>query len=180
MSSTTSFAPPRQTDTDKDDGAPTLGDHATKDDSAPSPTSRISAEEAKLYYYGLPSRPVLVARTTTTPWEMPTGPEVYLKPKELRVVGRHKIVDVWNDNMAGKVFAILDENKVQVTSIDLVRFGYYPGEPSGGVIVWIGVQPGSLSQEGGHDVAHQCKRVLSDNGLTDVDVEIRESIVYRG
>jgi hypothetical protein len=30
--------------------------------------------EAKLYYAGLPSKPVLVARTGI-PWEAPTGPE---------------------------------------------------------------------------------------------------------
>ena len=48
----------------------------------PSPLSEL---EAKFYYAGLHSAPVLVARTGTTPWEVPTGPGTYQKLEELRV-----------------------------------------------------------------------------------------------
>ncbi|KAH8980630.1 hypothetical protein EDB86DRAFT_514224 [Lactarius hatsudake] len=134
----------------------------------------VSDQEAKLYYAGLPSKPVLVARTGSTPWEAPTGPEANLKMKELRVVGRHEISNVWDD-LAPKVIAILDAKGVKFTSIDLVRFGY-EDEPSGNVVIWIGVSPNSVSYEVGIDAALQCKKeLLSENGLDDVEIEIRES-----
>ena len=85
--------------------------------------SPISSTEAKYYYAGLPSAPALVARTGTTPWEVPTGPEAYRKLKELRVVGNHAINEVWEDNLALKLRALLDSMKVKWTSTDVVRIG---------------------------------------------------------
>lgn len=67
-----------------------------------SPLSPPSETEAKYYYYGLPSRPTLVARTGTTPWEAPTSPEAYPTAKELRPVGNHAIVDVWDGGLAAR------------------------------------------------------------------------------
>ena len=46
----------------------------------PSPLSEL---EAKFYYAGLFSAPILVARSRTTPWEVPTGPDTYQKLQEL-------------------------------------------------------------------------------------------------
>jgi hypothetical protein len=135
----------------------------------------LSEAEAKDYYAGLPSRPQLVARTSTTPYEEPRGPEAHTKLKELRVVGNHKINKV-GDDLAHKVLNILKENKVEWTSTDIVRFGY-EGKRSGNVVLWIRVKPGSLSYQDGIDVAFKCKRVLVDFDLKDVDVEIRESII---
>lgn len=155
----------------------TPGDHSSTQATPPRPPP-VSDEEARLYYAGLPSRPLLVARTGTTPFELPTGPEAYPKLKELRIAGNHKIKEIWEDNLGLKVIAILDEKKVLWTSIDVVRFGYEE-EPSGNVVIWIGVKPGSLSREHGMDVALQCKGLLLDHNLDDVDVEIRESLVIR-
>lgn len=64
------------------------------------------------------------------------------------------------------------------TSTDVVRIGYVE-ESSGNVILWIGVKPDSLSYEQGIDMALQCKRLLLDYGINDVDVEIRQSEVIR-
>ena len=62
------------------------------------------------------------------------------------------------------------------TSIDIVRIGpakeYY--RP---VILWVGVTPGSLSHDDGLVVASKCKALLEEHDITDVDVEIRESVV---
>ena len=138
----------------------------------------MSDEEAKFYYAGLPSGPVLVARTGSTPWEAPTGLEAYRKLKELRVVGDHEINDVWEDDLALKVHAILHAKGVDWSSTDVVRIGYAE-EPSGDVILWIGVKPDSLSYDAGIDAALQCKRLLLDYGIKEVDVEIRESEVIR-
>ena len=64
--------------------------------------------ESKFYYAGLPSAPILVARSSTTPWEAPTGPEAYNRRKELRVVGNHAIKDVWEGDLSLKVHTLLE------------------------------------------------------------------------
>jgi hypothetical protein len=79
--------------------------------------------EAKYYYAGLPSAPVLVARTGTIPWEAPTGQEEYGVLKELRPVGNHPLREVWEDNLALKLHALLDSMKVDWTSTEVVRIG---------------------------------------------------------
>jgi hypothetical protein len=132
--------------------------------------------EAKYYYAGLPSAPALVARTGTAPWEAPTGPEAYRKLKELRVVGNHALKDVWEDNLALKLHALLDSMKAKWTSTDVVRIGN-TGESSAPVILWIGVMPASLSGHDGVVVAFKCRELLVEYDIFDVDVEIRESVV---
>jgi hypothetical protein len=137
-----------------------------------------SEMEAKFYYAGLPSGPVLVARTGTTPWEAPTGPEAYRKIRELRAVGDHALTKVWEDNLALKVHALLDEMEVKWTSTDVVRIGTIR-ESSAPVVLWIGVMPASLSGDDGVVVASRCREILVEYDIADVDVEIRESVVTR-
>jgi hypothetical protein len=134
--------------------------------------------ETMAYYFGLPSRPALVARTSTTPWVVPTGAYAYPEPKELRVVGNHALNEVWEDNLALKVHALLDSMQVKWTSTDVVRIGIV-GESSAPVILWVGVTPTSLSRANGTVVARKCREILEEYDITDVDVEIRESIVAR-
>ena len=50
-----------------------------------------SAIEAEFYYYGLPSKPRLIARSSYDIWIVPTGPEAYLDPKECILVGPHPL-----------------------------------------------------------------------------------------
>ncbi|KAH9020308.1 hypothetical protein EDB85DRAFT_531516 [Lactarius pseudohatsudake] len=142
----------------------------------PSPPPPPSKLEACTYYAGLPSRPRLIARTGI-PWEEPTGPEAYSRLRELRVVGEHEISDVWEDDLALKVHAILHAKGVDWTSTDVVRIRYIDDrdDPSGDVVLWIGVKPDSLSYKVGIDVALQCKGILLDYGINDVEVEIRQS-----
>src|SRR6266581_1579343 len=109
-----------------------------------SPPSKM---EAKFYYAGLPSTPVLVARTGP-PWEAPTGPEAYQMHKELRAAGNHALKEVWEDNLALKLHALLDSMRVKWTSTDVVRIGN-AGESSAPIILWIGVMPASLSGDDG-------------------------------
>ena len=149
---------------------------------APSHYSHISSRipsplEARLYYAGLPSSPALVARTGTR-WKAPTGPEAYPKRKELRAVGNHALKDVWEDNLSSKLHALLDSMETKWTSTDVVRIGIV-GESSAPVILWIGVMPGSLSGHDGVVVAFKCRELLVEYDITDVDVEIRESVATR-
>ena len=140
--------------------------------------SPLSEMEAKHYYAGLPSAPPLVARTSTTPWEAPTGPETHLPRKELRPVGEHALAGVWGDGLGRKVSDLLTSRKVDWTSVDLVRIGV-EDEYFAPVILWIGVTPGSLSHDDGSVVAHKCKELLEERGIADVDVEIRGSVIIR-
>ncbi|KAJ1301764.1 hypothetical protein OPQ81_008993 [Rhizoctonia solani] len=136
----------------------------------------ISELEATTYYAGLPSNPKLVARTGETPWKPPTGPEAYRVIKELRTVGNHALLKVWEDKLALDIHKVLDMMEVNWTSTDVVRIGK-AGESLPPVVLWIGVVPGSLSTNDGFIVASQCRECLEAFNITDVEVEIRESVV---
>ncbi|KAL0069091.1 hypothetical protein AAF712_003777 [Marasmius tenuissimus] len=144
--------------------------------------SPVTEMEANFYYSGLPSRPRLIARSSTTPWEQPIGPWAYSERKELRIVGDHPVVTIWapegRDGLSLQVMEILNSKRVQWTALDVIRIAKV-GEPSAPVIVWIGILPQSLSPPNGLDVALECKQVLVRNSITDVDVEIRETLVSR-
>ncbi|PWW72935.1 hypothetical protein C7212DRAFT_359997 [Tuber magnatum] len=140
--------------------------------------SPISPQEAKHYYHGLYSKPVLVARTGTTLWTVPRGPEAYLPYKELRPVGSHPLTAIWEDNLALEIHNILEWRSIQWTSTDVVRIGI-AGESVAPVIIWIGVKPNTLSGEDGFGVAQECKQLLVMNQILDVEIEIRESIITR-
>ena len=64
-------------------------------DSATSWTFPLGEQEAQLYYAGLPSRPILIARSSITPWTPPPSLEAYAELKELRPVGQHPISATW-------------------------------------------------------------------------------------
>ena len=105
--------------------------------------------------------------------------------KELKIPGDHEILEVWEDNIAFKVHAILDENNVDWSSTEIVRIDNV-GEPSGNIILWIGVwrrDPGGgstpLSYDGAVDVALKCKKLLVNYGFVDIDVELRESDIIQ-
>ena len=140
--------------------------------------------EAQLYYAGLPSKPRLITRTGP-PWEAPSGPEAYPRLKELKIPGDHEILEVWEDNLALKIHAILDQNDVDWSSTDIVRIGYVD-EHYGDVILWIGVwrpdpRRGAtpLSYDVAINVALKCKKLLEQYGIMDVDVELRESDIIQ-
>ena len=154
----------------------TLGDSTERE--TPSLPHPVSSEEARHYYAGLPSKPILIARTGRAQWEAPRGPEAYLKPKELRIVGVHEIEDIWEDDLAPGIHAILEQKNIDWSSTDVVRMGYV-GEPSGDVILWIGVRSDSISYEVAIDAAVQCKSFLLKHGINDIEVEMRRSEIVR-
>jgi hypothetical protein len=68
-------------------------------------------EEPKFYYYGLPSQPRLVARTTTTPWEASVV-------AELRPIGDHMALnEAWQNDFPKKLFDLLGELEIDWTSV---------------------------------------------------------------
>ncbi|KAG9082332.1 hypothetical protein FRC06_005116, partial [Ceratobasidium sp. 370] len=140
--------------------------------------------EAQLYYAGLPSKPCLIAHTGS-PWELPSGPEVYPWLKELKIPGEHKIFEAWEDSLALKVHAILDQNDVDWSSTEIVRISYVD-EPPGDIILWIGIwHPNSrhgstpLSYKVAINVALKCKNLLEQYGIMDINVELHESDIIQ-
>ncbi|KAH9967052.1 hypothetical protein BGW80DRAFT_1341118 [Lactifluus volemus] len=109
-----------------------------------------SAEEAKHRYYGLPSQPYFVARSSHDVWVVPT---------------------VWEGRVGVAMHTFLVEQKVRYTSVDPVRIGIV-NESAAPVIIWVGVEPGSLSAERGIEVAVGLRAFLLENGIEDVHVEI--------
>ncbi|KAJ3552674.1 hypothetical protein NM688_g4028 [Phlebia brevispora] len=125
------------------------------------PPRRLSIAES--YYYGLPSSPRLVARTgDNTLWEAPMDLETYGRRKQFYNVSDHPIQDVWEDDLALDVHRFLKSENVDWTSTDILRS-----------------KPGSLSDRDGARVAFKCLDVLKQRHITDVEVEIRESLVTR-
>ncbi|KAJ4323453.1 hypothetical protein N0V84_004325 [Fusarium piperis] len=142
-----------------------------------------SLEEQEEYYYGLPSRPKLVARSSTAPW----SPQYDRWPisKCLYVVGEHAIAELWNDADSSLRRQILQVvKKVDWTAIDVLRVGYaHDNERTGErfsrpVTVLISVKTG-LTFEQGYDVVAACSQILESHNLNDVQVEMKESEVSR-
>ncbi|RXW21435.1 hypothetical protein EST38_g4430 [Candolleomyces aberdarensis] len=146
-------------------------------------------EDEKMWSRALLLRPAVPSHTvarTGTEWKEPAGPDTYLDPKELRVVGTHPLKDIWDDSIK-ELHDLLGRMSVKWTSTDLVRigqprlsrYGSCSSEPAP-LIVWIGVLPKSLSPLDGVRVATQVKELLvCGHGIEDVDCEIRESVVCR-
>lgn len=143
---------------------------------APNGPSVPSVDEAKLRYYGIPSMPRFIARSSFDSWVVPTGMEAYLQPRELRPVGQHRLCDIWEGGLHVAVEDYLRQRSVVYTSVDPVRL-WVVGEDAAPVIIWVGVEPGSLSHADGVDVAVGLRGILLANSIEDVHVEIRECVV---
>ena len=143
---------------------------------APNGPSVPSVDEAKLRYYGIPSIPRFIARSSSDSWVVPTGMEAYLQPRELRPVGQHRLCDIWEGGLHVAVEDYLRQRSVVYTSVDPVRL-WVVGEDAAPVIIWVGVEPGSLSHADGVDVAVGLRGILLANAIEDVHVEIRECVV---
>jgi len=147
-----------------------------------SPQSTAACLEAKYYYYGLPSQPVLVARSGTDPWEPPPGPDAHLKlpEKQFGHASHHALNAVWKDHLGRQTYEVLDSMGVKWTSVDVVRIGVVDEylQLVAPVIVWIGVKPGTVSHEDGLAAVKACKKLIVESDIQDVEVEMRESIVW--
>jgi len=134
--------------------------------------------EAKHYYHGLYSEPVLIARTGSNAWVVPSGPEAFLRPNELGAVSDPALSEVWEGGLAFRIHEILEANTVRWTTTDVVRIGFV-GECTAPVVLWIGVTPDTLSHGDGQIVAKACKELLAVHNINDIEVEIREANVIR-
>ncbi|KAL6822558.1 hypothetical protein V8C40DRAFT_280565 [Trichoderma camerunense] len=143
-----------------------------------------SEEEARLYYYGLPSRPRLIARSGTRMWVNPQMPGFTtflgiqnMYPRVLQPVGRHpQLHQQWNDGSSSLRAEILKAvDGINWTALDILRVGLN-GEYT--LTLMIAVLPDSLSWSDGHPITVRCKRIFEAHGIHEVECEIRESVVH--
>ncbi|KAI1038723.1 hypothetical protein LB503_007697 [Fusarium chuoi] len=148
--------------------------------------SLITEEEAGGYYYGLNSHPKLVARSDIEdkPWS--ARYDGWTVPKTIDPIGNHAIVPLWNkansDLRTGIIATLRDLNW---TAINILRLGYARrlntlNEPDDMFPkLLISVQPESISWQSGYTATLQCRQVLREHGINDVEVEMMEAWVSR-
>lgn len=133
-----------------------------------------SDTEAANFYYGLESKPILVARSDRDAWVPSQGPYTFVEAKVLTPLGSHPLNGVWDETVSGEMESYLQEQDVQYTSMTPLRIGV-AGQDSPPAIIFMGVRRGSLTREKGYDVAVRCHSILVQHNITDVHVQIRES-----
>ncbi|EUC61111.1 hypothetical protein RSOL_383710, partial [Rhizoctonia solani AG-3 Rhs1AP] len=138
--------------------------------------------KATLYYASISPMPLkLVYHTGSTTWPfiMPKGPEAYPLRKEACGVYDHKLNLVWG-TVGPKVCDMLDASKLAWTTVDSVLFqtdATNKGEPMLGlVVIWIGVQPGSLEAKQAFNMANDILDILHKFNINNVEVEFQESL----
>lgn len=142
-----------------------------------------SHEESELYYYGLPSCPKLIARSSTHIWQNPQRPgfttftgTLNMYPKLLRPVGKHpQLHRLWNNATSSLGVQILQAvSGTDWTAIDILRVGL---NDEFHITFLIAVKPDTLSWHRAHTLTLRCKAILEEEGIHDVHCEIRESVV---
>ncbi|KAJ8522648.1 hypothetical protein ONZ45_g806 [Pleurotus djamor] len=151
----------------------------------------ISPHEAPCYYLGVcSSPPTLLYRSdwSTKPWVQPKLGEW---PTLKRIIGvyNHKLVDVWEFDVAPQIVLILKNRGVAWTSVDVCRFitqgkdHIRSKDIKGPVVLWVGIHPtrGNTTDraqkicQSGDDIMN----LLRSFAILDVNVEFRESTVVR-
>ncbi|KAL6890960.1 hypothetical protein GGI43DRAFT_430508 [Trichoderma evansii] len=143
-----------------------------------------SSEERDLYYFGLPSCPKLVARSSSIidPWVNPQmpGPTTFtgtmnMYPKSFLPAGDNTLLrQLWNDATSSLRIQIMEAVSVaDWTSINILRVGLKEDFHN---TLLIAVAPNSMPWREGHSLALRCKTILEEHGITDMHCEIRESI----
>lgn len=139
-----------------------------------------SPEEQRGYYFGLLSRPKLVARSSTTPWTQKRDREFTIC-KSLGLVGRdHPIIEQWKDytsTLRQSISAIL--RGIDWTNIELLRIGYDTSywsreEFEQPVTLMITVRKDSTSWKHAYAIAMACRAVIVECGIHDVHVEVKQ------
>ena len=133
-----------------------------------------SEVEAKHYFYGLPSKPHLIARSSPDVWMKQTGPKAYLVPKELTPLGTHRLNEVWEDTAGPAMDRYLLEQQAQCTILHPLRIGI-AGQPSPPAFILVGINHGTLSPELGIEVVVHCRSILLQNNIDDIHIIIYES-----
>ncbi|KAJ8453675.1 hypothetical protein ONZ45_g19614 [Pleurotus djamor] len=147
----------------------------------------VSPREAQSYYFGIcPSPPTLLYRSDllTKPWVRPK-PGAWPTLKRIVGVYNHKLVDVWESDVAPQIARILKTRGVPWTSVDVSRFVTKDGtvggkEVKGPVVIWVGVHPTRGETPNRAEQLFKSSNDISDFleslDIVDATIEYRDSV----
>ena len=115
---------------------------------SPTPVDLPDKKESEGYYYGLPSGPRLVARSSSEPWVLPPGPYDRPEPKMLKNIGNHPLASLLV-SIKDEIVKIFDTHSILWTTIEAFRIGF-KSQKDIPVVLWIGALAKGLI---GHDGA---------------------------
>ncbi|KAF9068812.1 hypothetical protein BDP27DRAFT_1223677, partial [Rhodocollybia butyracea] len=163
-------------------------------DSSSSSAHDVSHFEAHLYYFGIrgPRRfgPKLIFRTSKDVFTMPSGSEQE-QPRRMRLLPVYENQALGKDDLwaaiRSKVVKLLDQQNIQHSSIDLVRFSWEDEYDhttftlsrtviTTPVTIWVGVLPDTLTAEVAFHSSNDIFNVLKEHGISDIDIAYRESV----
>lgn len=149
-------------------------------------TPTLIKNRREWYYYGLPSKTMLLARSPDSPWIPRIQDDLghnegrgYPELKFLSPLGRHPVTEKWNNGEGSSSLRsqVVENLKgVNWTSVDILRCGYQ-NEEKLPAILFVSVEPGSTTPERAQQLADRCAATLISYGLTDVSCEVKESCV---
>ncbi|KAH0434756.1 hypothetical protein CcaCcLH18_05196 [Colletotrichum camelliae] len=144
-------------------------------------TPTLIKNRREWYYYGLPSKTMLLARSPDSPWVPRIQDDLghnegrgYPELKVLSPLGRHPVTEKWNNGEGSSSLRsqVVENLKgVNWTSVDILRCGYQ-NEEKLPAILFVSVEPGSTTPERAQQLADRCAATLISYGLTDVSCEL--------
>ncbi|KAG9006378.1 hypothetical protein FRB94_000842 [Tulasnella sp. JGI-2019a] len=151
----------------------------------------VSKLEKHLYYFGLRGNrllgPKLVFRTVEDVFTPPTGPEHDSRVMQLLPVYDHRKLgqnNLWA-TIHKEVVKLLDNRKIQLTSVDLARFRWDEQNTDGDretftsrVTIWVGVLPDSTTGNAAFESSQDILNLLKKHNIHDVDVAYRETVTH--
>ncbi|KAI6100522.1 hypothetical protein F5141DRAFT_1009288, partial [Pisolithus sp. B1] len=144
-----------------------------------SAVARLSVFYARAAYdfYGTPSGALCVYKNGDA-WPVRTGPESQRIIREARGVHGHPMQATWCE-LGERVYTLLDDKRVRWTSIDPLAFAEVGKKTFSPLLIWIGVEPESLTYELANTVAEAITFLLTEAGFSGFEIGFRESIVTR-
>ncbi|KAG6850417.1 hypothetical protein H0H93_013642 [Arthromyces matolae] len=140
------------------------------------------------YYNGIAANgdhPDLLYRSnsSTTPFQTPrpTTRFGHIPNKSLRGVFDTSLNPVW-PTVGPQICNILKTHNIRWVSIDPARFFTHEEDEQGCLgppVIWVGVQPGSTTSHSAHEVSQEILAILLQNGVQDVVIEWRETVLQR-
>ncbi|CVL12934.1 hypothetical protein FPRO06_13152 [Fusarium proliferatum] len=151
-------------------------------ESTSTPPVPPSEEERRGYFHGLPSSPLLVARSSAAAWSR-LNYSGFPEEKKMAVATGHAIQQPWNEPnspLQGSIMKALEN--LNWTAIDILRIRsnkHLTREKVGQVMMLITVPENSTTFNQGYEAVCTCKSILENMGLGDVEVEMKEGKLFR-
>ncbi|KAI6163349.1 hypothetical protein EDD17DRAFT_1776098 [Pisolithus thermaeus] len=128
-------------------------------------------------FYGTPSGALCIYKNGDA-WPIRTGPESQRIIREARGVHGHPMQATWCE-LGEHVYTLLDDQGVRWTSIDPLAFAEAGKKTFSPLLIWIGVEPESLTYELANTAAEAITFLLTEAGFSGFEIGFRESVVTR-